>query len=78
MTQWLYRNHGDIMLILNRNDEAISKIVELSPSDIHSTVLLAWHELQNRVESKTINESGLELQRKLESILDSCINKKPL
>jgi hypothetical protein len=46
------------------------KITDLSPSDIHSVVLLAWHELQNRVELQIINESGLELQRKLEWILD--------
>jgi hypothetical protein len=52
------------------------KITDLSPSDIHSTVLLAWHELQNRVESKTINESGLELQRKLEWILDGSVPQK--
>jgi len=52
------------------------KITDLSPSDIHSTVLLAWHELQNRVESRTINESGLELQRKLELILDYTVSQK--
>ena len=49
------------------------KFTDLQTSEIHSALLLAWQELQRRVELNIITELDRELHGKLDQILSSSI-----